>query len=488
VSLNAVVHAVHVAMREYSIWCLPSTCSEFEKKHYTSNKYLLMEMVRQRITQDYQLVPEALVKEHVKNERLGDALFERDRPSNTIEKDHQDSIRMFLSMGHRLQILSYDPSNDTVEVTRYTAKNAQRNTVNTCFKYFFLSFCDKTNSFVRTVQTFEKFSDQYNWNKVDRIICGDEDREMREGMRFKRLMFAVIPPRFKSNEDEKAYIGKFQRLLEYLEKLRETDESGRPLNIKIVSSADKKKAQAEAAGQEGHQVLSTPGIAGSSMVRFYVQLRKGKSSNFEWFECAVDSTFDTTWTFRIMFHWLVASSGKVDTQVQLLQRRCTQYGLNLVPFPQQSVSRNVFWNPFRAPAIFKIRDAKKALLVDITLLGIDFIHDGVFYTDARSIAECILDGKKIEFDFGQRWSKQPAARQFVHRSGSLFVRIITDKKGWALVAAFSNYRCCTRDDSMKQQNQQAFEALQHSLELLVDTPASTPTTPATTTTPRSPKI
>jgi hypothetical protein len=445
-----------------------------------------MEMVRQRITQDYQLVPDAIVKEHIKNERLGDALFERDRHSNTREKDHQDSIQMFLSMGHRLQILSYDPSNDTVEVTRYTAKNAQRNTVNTCFKYFFLSFCHNTNSFVRVVQTFEKFSDPYNWNKVDRIICGDEDREMREGMRFKRIMFAVIPPRFESDDAEKSYIAKFKRLLEYLEKLREKDESDRPFNIKIVSSADKKKAQDIIAEQQGgHQVLSTPGIAGSSMVRFYVQLRKGKASNFEWFEYAVDSTFDTTWTFRIMFHWLVASSGKVDTQVQLLQRRCTQYGLNLVQFPQQSVSRNVFLNPFHAPAIFTIRDAKKALLVDVTLLAIDFIHDGVFYTDARSIAECIQDGK-IEFDFGQRWSKQPAARQFVHRSGSLFVRIITDKKGWALVVAFSNYRCWKRDDYMKKQHQQAFQDLQNSLELLAVTPTTTTTT--TTTSPTaSPK-
>jgi hypothetical protein len=432
-----------------------------------------MEMVRQRITQDYQLVPDAIVKEHIKNERLGDALYERDRHSNTREKNHQDSIRMFLSMGHRLQILSYDPSNDTVEVTRYTAKNAQQNTVNTCFKYFFLTFCDKTNSYVRVVQTFEKFYDPYNWNKVDRIICGDEDREMREGMRFKRIMFAVIPPRFESDDAEKSYIAKFKRLLEYLEKLREKDESGRPLNIKIVSSVDKKKVQDTAAAeqQQGYQVLSTPGIAGSSMVRFYVQLRKGKSSNFEWFEYAVDSTFDTTWTFRIMFHWLVASSGKVDTQVQLLQRRCTQYGLNLVQFPQQSVSRNVFLNPFRAPAIFTIRDAKKALLLDTTMLAIDFIHDGVFYTDARQIAECIQDGQ-IEFDFGQRWSKQPAARQFVHRSGSLFVRIITDKKGWALVVAFSNYRCYKRDDYMIRQHHQAFQDLQNSLDLLTDNPTT----------------
>jgi hypothetical protein len=105
VSPNIDVHAMHMTTSEYSInrmYLVYFYNSEFEKKHYTSNKYLLMEMVRQRITQDYQLVPDALVKEHTKNERLGDA-----------SARHQDSIRFFLSMGHRLQILSYDPSNDT---------------------------------------------------------------------------------------------------------------------------------------------------------------------------------------------------------------------------------------------------------------------------------------------------------------------------------------------------------------------------------------
>ena len=42
---------------------------------------------------------------------------------------------------------------------------------------------------------------------------------------------------------------------------------------------------------------------------------------------------------------LVASSAKVEAQVQLLQRRCVQYGLQLTPFPQSTISRNLFLNP-----------------------------------------------------------------------------------------------------------------------------------------------
>jgi hypothetical protein len=100
---------------------------------------------------------------------------------------------------------------------------------------------------------------------------------------------------------------------------------------------------------------STPGVERSSMVRFYIQLRTGKRDNLEWMEVALDATVDTSWSYRIMFDWLVASSGKVDTQVQLLQRRCTQYGLRLILLPRVTYLKNVYLNPFKAPALLTVR-------------------------------------------------------------------------------------------------------------------------------------
>ena len=106
-------------------------------------------------------------------------------------------------------------------------------------------------------------------------------------------------------------------------------------------------------------------------------------------EVVVDSTFDTSWSYRIMFHWLVASSNKVDAQVQLLQRRCNQYGLDLKRFPQITVSRNVFVNPFKSPYFRVIRDISKIGKMDENLSKIVFIHDGVFYTNAEQILDCL---------------------------------------------------------------------------------------------------
>jgi hypothetical protein len=271
-----------------------------------------------------------------------------------------------------------------------------------------------------------------------------------------------MPERFKNDAAEEEYISKFRRLIEYLDKLREKDESQTPLDIKFVCNADIKT------DIESGRMDSTPGIARNSMQRFYIQLRKGKRDTMEWMEVAVDSTFNTAWSYRIMFNWLVASSGKVDTQVQLLQRRCTQYGLNLVPIPQITVSRSPYLYPFKAPTILTVRSKEKAALLDAALADIDFLHDGVFYTDTKAILECIEKG--YQFSFGQRWGVPATGRQFVHRSGTLFVRILTDKKGLALLVVVGNYRYMQTsnkdDETLKRACQKAFRELTDRIESL----------------------
>jgi hypothetical protein len=152
-------------------------------------------------------------------------------------------------------------------------------------------------------------------------------------------MVGLIPESFKDDCDaEKEYIAKFRRLVDYLSNLREKDDSQSSLDIKILSSVDEQLNRKE-------EVLKSPRGTSDSMICFNVQLRKGKRDPFEWIEIAVDSVFDTSRSYRIMFNWLVASSAKVETQVQLLHRRCSQYGLNLMGFPQTSVSSNIFLNP-----------------------------------------------------------------------------------------------------------------------------------------------
>lgn len=437
--------------RSFMVSMYNITLSEFDHKNYTSNMDLLLEMVRQRLIQDFQLVSEDYIRaNNYRREMLNDGLVQRGRIVSRVNSTGM--IRHFLSMGHRLQVLTYDPSaTDIIEVTRYTAKHAQKNLI---FKYHYLSYCQETKSYSRISQTFEKYGEEYNWNKVDRLISGGDDKEMREGMRFKRIMFGIIPENFHGNaKAEEAYVTKFRRLLEYFEKLRPKDESTSPLDIKFITSKER------ATAKNVERIESTPGLARNSMHRFYVQLRKGQRDNLEWIEIAVDSTFDTSWSYRIMFSWLVASAGKVDTQIQLLQRRCTQYGLNLIPTPQITVSKNVYLNPFKAPAILTIRNKEHCRKLDRALTKIDFLHDGVFATDVKTVLDCMEGGH--DFHFERRWGIPVPGRNFVHRSGTLFVRILTDRNGLCVLVVLGNYRymMTTKDDTIVDAYEKAYKAL-----------------------------
>lgn len=60
---------------------------------------------------------------------------------------------------------------------------------------------------------------------------------------------------------------------------------------------------------------------------------------------------------------------------------------------------------------------------------------GVFDTDVRQILEC-LDDDKAKFRFDRGLCR---GRQFVHPSGTLFVRILTDLNEASLLVVFGNY-------------------------------------------------
>ena len=172
---------------------------------------------------------------------------------------------------------------------------------------------------------------------MDNLICGDQDKKLTEGTRFRRSTFRIIPDRFADFSHEQEYVKKFQRLLEYLSK-QLLKEAAVERDIKIVTSIDSKPDEGD---------LRTRGRRRSadSFKYFTVQLKKGTSKKYQWMEWVMDSTFDTQRTYKIMLHWLVASAKNIEAHVQLLQRRCSRYGLRLVSFSQDSVSGDLYLHP-----------------------------------------------------------------------------------------------------------------------------------------------
>lgn len=190
--------------------------------------------------------------------------------------------------------------------------------------------------YVKTTQTFMKYKEAYRWNKSDNIMCGEEEPELIPGMRARRLMFGIIPPSFTDEQSEKAYISKFTRLLDYLGRLRDKVSSKTDLGVAIKSSFDDDSEPTLEA------LRAQKNASSDSLVRIIARLQRGKKDPIEWLEISIESVFVPTRSYKIIFSWLVGSSSKVEAQIQLLHRRCTQFGLQLMPIPHTTTFDNLY--------------------------------------------------------------------------------------------------------------------------------------------------
>jgi len=110
----------------------------------------MMEMVRMRVTQDYQIVTAKAVKEsHKRAEqpRKGRAGVTASKPrasfNRSIGPDKNEANKHYLSMGHIIQVLYFDPTNDTIEVVVYLEEIDYKD-YNNYYNYRYLLFSDAT--------------------------------------------------------------------------------------------------------------------------------------------------------------------------------------------------------------------------------------------------------------------------------------------------------------------------------------------------------
>jgi len=387
------------------------TLQGLESTYYSSHSELLLEMVRQRITQDFQVVPPSAVS-----------------ASNTVR---EGDIQHFLSMGHRIHVLTYDSQTDAIDVKLYTARIADDSPVT----YYYYLYSSSRKSYGRTVQTFEKYARPYRWNLMDHLVLEDTDKSFTTGTRCRRLQFGLIPPKLADSEAEKLYIEKFKNFLDYLGKLREKDEVNSELGVQIITNEDKPVSDSAKVTRKIRKGTI------EEMKSLIIKLQKRKKDMYEWVEVAIDPVFEVSRNYRIVLHWLIASTGKVENLLQQLQRRCTQFGLEMTTFPETSISRNLLINPFITPEFFCVRKPDHNKTIVTWLLDEDFVYDGIHMTNP-SYLKTIENSHEFKFEV-KRWCKEihsVPARQYVYRTGAVFIRLIMDEQGWLILVVILNLR------------------------------------------------
>lgn len=83
-------------------WDIP--LADIERGHYKSHSDLMMEMIRQRITQDYQIVPQSVVQESRRRAEAAAQLVAQDRSRIREDASPSPLARSFLTSPERIDL------------------------------------------------------------------------------------------------------------------------------------------------------------------------------------------------------------------------------------------------------------------------------------------------------------------------------------------------------------------------------------------------
>jgi len=409
--------------------------------YYKSHADLLMEMVRQRLVQDFQLVPQSVLMEsrRIKTSRVADIYEGKQRSLPSASASNNQKLNMehhrkstgnsehVLSMGHRIQKITHNPTSDAIKVVVYSRNDASNDQGNKA-RYNFKLWLPTSSCYERVTQTFSKYPDQYNWNGLDNLICGDPDKTLTESTRYRRIMFCIMPESFHDITGEQEYINKIGRFIEFLEK-----QAQKSLGIKVISTQNRSTCMES---KNTHKYDRTQ----NRLIRFIVHLRKGKREKYEWMETTCNSIWDIKRVFRITFNWLVASSIKIEGQIQLLQRRCTNFGLKLVNTTYAASHSNLYLHPFVRPECIEVPDLQSARMIEMSLTEkfgfCDFGKISVHSDDAKNAF-----GITLPLGFPRNaWTKNFFAQQYIHKTGTLIIRVLPDMSNAVYFIFLENFK------------------------------------------------
>ena len=345
-------------------------------------------------------------------------------------------MRHVLSMGHRITELSVSfndfDGRDEICVTKYVARYATTtpdtssqsvpNAAALTQVYNYNVFNRAQERFVPNRQKFSKYREEYPFNALDVMICGEQESMIAQKLRYRRVFFAVLPQNNDADQGEGVIAEKFGRLLEYL-----SNRTGESLKVNIVEGDS---------GSAGMRRDATSRRSQSVVLQFSNDKKKsGTTDRYEWALMQLGTTFNPRRVFRISFHWLVATSPRIETEVKTLQRRCAQFGLTLHQFPETSISPNLLLHAFLAPPSIIVPSGGEWITSKLLLNpSLGFVDDGWRMTDYDIPG---LPG--FSFVARGRYSpRQAQARQLIHESGGYFVRVLADKNGKAAFFYCSN--------------------------------------------------
>ena len=273
-------------------------------------------------------------------------------------------------------------------------------------------------AYASKTQTFLKYpSPETNWNTLDQVISGFlSPAATLSSVKFRRVLFALVPPADAGGRE--SYLERFGRFEAFLNSKR---AAGRSPAL---------EARRDAAGRELGGLPARPHLL--QMALEHATWRD------EWLALECDSSVDDQRCYRLALHWLLCSGWVVEEFLSTLCRKAKQLKLNLVQVPEYSIHLDI--HPFiaHASAVPPAPEPALAAALERALhRRLGFVRDSPSALVAAAAAAHSATARKQPLRGAPvpRRASQAAAkmlpahareRQYLHRSGRVFVRVLAD--------------------------------------------------------------
>lgn len=366
---------------------------------FRDNRELVLEMVAQRLSQDFQLVS----------------------AEDKREVGEKGGTVFRLSMGHRIHEIAYNEETQTIDVKRYLQKVTTRSDVD-IMEYRYSLWSPIVNHFVTVAQEFRKYPKiEYQWNYLDQLICGYID-DMSEGIRYKRSFYCLFPPRLNGSdvanqETLREYTKGCCKFLEFLRAKANASTNFPNVNIST----------------DWEEIMPTSGIkafkcVGQQSVKMLLHTSDTVTSQ-NWVIAKVDTEVRPTQCYHVEIQWLVCRSSLVDDLITGLSRRAKQLGLDLQKVTENGISSNLALHPFNSPIFIPIDCPFEESMIEKALVErFDFCCEALHsipFTHLNYTAEYAIAAKELR---AQRTISY--YRQYVHRSLACFARMTETGLVW----------------------------------------------------------
>ncbi|EFA79999.1 DEP domain containing protein [Heterostelium album PN500] len=172
------------------------TLSPDENEYHNNTEALLKELISQRLAQGYQLImaetPSGSGTNATPSTPQQATAQAPSTPQQALSGARTIKKKVYqLSLGHDFHVITYDPSNLSIQVKRYQ-RNSGRDLPNSLQYIYFLCTAYHNQFITQSITLSHQASGSYPWNTLDNLICGTIS-EIKSNLRYWRVQFAILP-------------------------------------------------------------------------------------------------------------------------------------------------------------------------------------------------------------------------------------------------------------------------------------------------------